>query len=241
MNNGDIYNGILARMGKDQYGSYLTPLVYNQLAKKVNIDTLNGLIKEYEATREISRDLRPFIKTLGDSENAPLTFDAYGYADVPNDYFYFARGEFSDATNFCGGFKEKLRMVEFVEQSEWNARVTTELKKPTRKFPLMVRQNDKFLIRPILPFITFTYVKEALPAVFDYDIVNGVPVYLPVGSVHTNNSVAPTGTPSASVEFEFPDSMFSDLVERFVYELSVSIQNQLGIQTTTISQGANLP
>lgn len=236
-NLGDIYNQVLLQMGKDMYGGYLTPDNFTELCGKVNLIKVNQLVDAFETTREISADLRLLIRTLGDNEIEPLAFDEYGYANKPDDYFYFARGEYNEIRNICGGVVSKLRMVEYLDQAKFNSRVTNELTKPTMRQPIMADQNDKLVIRPIIPTIRFSYVKQPNQPFFDYDIVNGGIVYLPPNETHVNSSVLPVGTPSRSVEFEYPQSVYPDLVNLLVREYSMKIQSEFGIQTVQVTQG----
>jgi hypothetical protein len=232
MNLGDIYIGTLQRMNKDQFGGYVSPDAFTTVIKKVNIDAVNSLINQFENDRMVSRDLLPLIKTLGDPTNVPLTFDDFGYAEIPDDYYYYARGLFNEALNTCEGVTDNIRMLEMVDQAEFAARLNTKLKAPKKSRPIMTRQNDKFIIRPIVQSVVFTYVRQPETPFFDYDIIAGVPVYLPPNAVHTNGTVLPAGTASRSVEFEYPDTMFSELIERIVREFSIGIQSQFGVQTT---------
>lgn len=82
-----------------------------------------------------------------------------------------------------------------------------------------------------MPRITFTYIREPIQPVFDYDIVNGIPVYLPPGTVHTNNSVQNVGTPSLSVEFEYPESCVDHLTDLIKTYVGIGNENQWNIQT----------
>lgn len=233
-NLGDIYNLVLIQLNKDQWGGYVTPDNFNEVAPKVNIEKMNDLVRVFEEKREITRDLFPFIKTLGDPNTEPLTFDTYGYADKPEDYFYFARGEYNELFNNCGGVTSKLRMVEYLDQAKFNYRISNSLNAPTTRQPIITDQNDKLLIRPVVNTIRFTYVKTPNEPFYDYDIIDGIPVYLPPNEVHVNSSVLPSGTPSRSVEFEYPIAVYPDLVERLVRNYAIQIKDQLGIQTTNV-------
>jgi hypothetical protein len=236
-NLGDIFNQTLLQLNKDEYGSYVTPDNFTELCGKVNLIKVNQLVDAFETTREVSTDLRLLIRTLGDNEIEPLTFDAYGYANKPDDYFYFARGEYNELRNICGGVTSKLRMVEYLDQARFNSRLTNELTKPTLRQPIMTDQNDRLVIRPIVPSIRFSYVKQPNQPFFDYDIVDDGIVYLPPNATHVNSSVLPVGTPSRSVEFEYPQSVYPDLVNLLVREYSITLQSQFGIQTTQVTQG----
>ena len=236
MNLGNIYDQVLLQLGKDQWGGYVSPQNFNELAGKVLTIKLNQLIERFEVDRQLSTDLNTLIKTMGEADSLPMQFDTYGYSPIPDDYFYFARAEYNELTNTCGNVVSKLRMVELLDQADFNARIVTSLKFPTTRQPIMTVQNDKFRILPVVPNINFTYVKLPTTPFFDYDIINGAPVYLPPNEVHVNSSVLPIGTPSESVEFEFPQNVYPDLVNIFVKEYAIKIQSEFGIATTTVTQ-----
>lgn len=63
LNLGDIINKVLEDLNKDQYGGYVNPQSTNNILPFVNIQKMNELIKVFEDTREISRDLQPFVVT----------------------------------------------------------------------------------------------------------------------------------------------------------------------------------
>jgi len=61
--------------------------------------------------------------------------------------------------------------------------------------------------------------------------------YLPPGTYHQNSSVEPVGTPSASVEFEWPESVTYNLVELIVKYFTINIRSQFNLQTLDINKG----
>jgi hypothetical protein len=94
------------------------------------------------------------------------------------------------------------------------------------------------LLRPIgIEAVTFTYLRRPTDPVFDYDIVDTEIFYLPPGTYHQNSSVEPIGTPSASVEFEWPESVTYNLVELIVKYFTINIRSQFNLQTLDINKG----
>ena len=233
LNLGDIYNRVLELLGKDQFGGYVTPLNFNGLLPWINVYKLNQLIDVFEEKQQISRDLFPFIKTAGSPDTPPIQLDSYGYGEYPEDYYYTARGAYSQYLNNCGGYTENVRMVEFLNQQDFAYRISTALMAPNLEQPIAVDENDKFLVRPLgVASIAFTYVRKPETPVFDYDIVNGKIVYLPPGETHVNSSVLPVGTLSESVEFEFPEAVYEDLVNLIVEQYAIKIRSEFNYQTS---------
>jgi hypothetical protein len=109
--------------------------------------------------------------------------------------------------------------------------ITSPVDNPQENDPILVTRNDRYFIYPYMPRITFTYIREPIQPVFDYEIVNGIPVYLPPGTVHTNATTAPIGTPSASVEFEYPESCVDHITDLIKTYIGIGNENQWNIQT----------
>ena len=238
LNLGDIYTRVLEILNKDQYGAYVTPTNFNNTGAWVNINKMNQLLKVFEEKREISRDLQPFIVTNGSPDYPAITLDSYGYGEYPSDYYYFARSSYMQYLNHCGGFSTNARMVQFIDQADFNYRISTELLAPTVDNPIAVDENGKFLVRPLgIQSVSFTYVRNPATPYFDYDLIDGVVVYLPPNEVHVNSSVFPVGTPSLSAEFEYPLACYDDLANLFIQDFSKKIRSEFTLQTSPTNQG----
>lgn len=238
MNLGEILDKVYNQLGKDQYGGYITPRNYNEAIKWVNLEQINDLLKVFEEKREITDDLLPFVTTIGDSGTTPIPVDSFGYYEFPEDYYYYVRSYTSQFDNACAGATEKVRPIEFLNQADFGYRIGTEIMAPSLDRPISAIQNNKMLLRPIgIEAVTFTYLRRPTDPVFDYDIVDTEIFYLPPGTYHQNNSVAPIGTPSASVEFEWPESVTYNLVELIVKYFTINIRSQFNLQTLDINKG----
>jgi hypothetical protein len=233
MNLQEILNNVYASLGKDQYGGYVTPESYNEAIRYVNLEQINDLLKVFEEKREITDDLLPFVKTIGDSGSVPLRQDNFGYVDIPEDYWYYIRSHFSTfEAEDCDTAVSQLRPIEFLNQADFGYRIGTEILKPTVKRPIAAIQNNKWLVQPVTNQpIVFTYLRKPADPNYDYDIINGEIVYLPPGTFHAD------GSPSTSVEFEYPDSVHLNLVQLIVKYFSINIRSQFNLQTLEINKG----
>lgn len=239
MNLGDIYTHALELLGKDQNGGYLSPQDFNNLLPWVNVEKLNQLIKVFEEKQEISRDLMHLVVTAGSPSIPPITLDDYGYGEYPSDYYYTARGSSSQFLNSCGAYTEEVRMVQFLNQQDFGYRISTSLLYPTKEEPIAVDENNKFLVRPKgIQSVALTYIKLPDVPYFDYDIIGDEVVYLPPNEVHVNSSVLPAGTPSESVEFEYPQAVYPDLANLVVQMTAIKIRSEFNLQTSKTDQGA---
>lgn len=239
MNLGQIVDYSLYKLGKDLYGGYLTPDNLNEfILEAVNYEMLNKYTAVYEARRTITDDIRPFVKTLGDNANPAITLDAYGYGNLPADYIAYAAVYVNTFVNSnCTTAQQVPRMVEMMNTDKFNYRKTNGALKPRAKDPIGTIQNDKLYIQPpVFPSCVLTYIRQPIAAYFDYDIVNDEIVYLPPGTVHANSSVEPTGSPSLSVEFEWPEQVHEDLGDIIVKYCATNFRSEFNLQALDLSK-----
>lgn len=237
MNLGEIFNEVNFLIGKDQYGGNVTPQNFPEAINDiVQPEFINDYIRVFEQTREISSDIYPFIKTLGDNVNPPLTLvpwsanTDFSSAAYPSDYRYFIRAAYAD---FNSPTDRQYRSITWQEQAEWDYITGTSLLFPDITCPAMTTQSEQILVCPAINTCRFTYIRNPANVVFDYDIVSGNTIlYLPPGTVHTNSSVLPVGTPSQSVELEWPVSAHPEIVRRLVqyYGRNIGSPQDMGIE-----------
>lgn len=240
---GDIYSEGAYRAGKDKRGGYWTPVAFNYAIKIVNERYMNVLVDAFEKNREVTVDLQPFIKTLGSAQYAPLEFTPVlatdvkkgGYADIPSDMWYEAVSSYMSILNDGCSSTSQYRSVDYVSQHEFDAvmrnSVTSPVDNPSENDPVVVSRNGLYYIYPFIRRISFTYIRTPQQPVFDYDIISGIPVYLPPGEVHVNSSVLPAGTPSQSVEFEYNESCVDALTDMIKTYMAVANESKWNIET----------
>jgi len=224
-NLGQIYNSVLFRSGIDKRGGWFTPDFFQDAIYFVNYEKMNNLVDVFELNGEVTSDLQPFIKTLGSAQLPPLMFTAVntgdsargGYADIPDDFWYEARANYTKLLNITCASASEYAPITLLKQHEFDAIMrdsnNSPVIDPINNYPVLVIQNNLFYIYPYIRRASFTYIRQPEAPVFDYDWVSGVPVYLPPGEVHINSSVQPIGTPSLSVEFEYPESCSDSIVD----------------------------
>lgn len=229
----EILNKVYSALGKDQFGGYITPDDYNAAIRYVNIEQMNDLLKVFEEKREITDDLLPFVKTIGDPNSVPLSQDAYGYVNIPDDYWYYIRGHFADFVNDCDTLHPLQRPIEFLNQADFGYRIGTDILKPTIKHPIAAIQNNKWYVLPVTNLaVVFTYLRKPNDPNYDYYIQDGEIIYLPPGST---NPI--TGQPSTSIEFEWVDSVHLNLIQLLVKYFSINIRSDFNLQTLEINKG----
>jgi hypothetical protein len=233
MNLQEILNNVYTSLGKDQYGGYITPESYNEAIRYINQEQINDLLKVFEEKREITDDLIPFVITKGDNNSTPLRQDNFGYVNLPEDYWYYIRAHFlTFDSEDCDTVSIEPRPIEFLNQADFGYRIGTNILKPTVKHPIAAIQNNKWLVQPVTTQgIVFTYLRKPNDPNYDYDIINGEIIYLPPGTFHAD------GSPSASVEFEYPDSVHLNLIQLIVKYFSINIRSEFNLNALDIQKG----
>lgn len=234
-NLGDIISEVFYLSGKDKQGGYVSPDDINIACPFISTSYLTLMVNEYEQTKQLSSDLRLLIKTRGNDQFQGIPLTAAGnntsWGEVPDDYRYHARSSYTQFLNdTCAGTSE-YRSVIFVSQAEWDNRRSTSIYEPTSDEPIVLFENDRIYVCPALTKLNLTYIKQAATPVFDYDIISGLPVYLPPGERHLNSTVQPEGTMSSSVEFEFPQECYPTLVKFLVAYFAIGNRSEFNLKS----------
>lgn len=234
MNLGELFFETNFALGKDQYGNYVTPANFPQIINDfIQPEMMNAWVRKFESSREMGNDIRPFIKTLGDTSNPYLTLVPWSaasnlsYGQFPTDFWYFSDSYATEFINSCGSAAQAYNMVEWTTRERFNYLITNSLLFPTTDEPIASIQGEKIVVCPALTKIAFTYLRTPLDVYFDYDIVSGTIVYLPPGTTHQNSSVQPSGSPSLSIELEWPESTHPEFLRKLVQYYGRNIQSQV--------------
>lgn len=223
----EIYKDVLFRSGKDLRGGYITPDNFNLAIKVVNQRFMNQLVDNFENSKEVSKDLQPFIKTLGSPQYQALEFTPVlasdvkkgGYADIPDDMWYEATSSYLSLLNNGCSVESDYRTVEFVSQHEFDAKmrssITSPIDNPEENDPILVNRNNLYYIYPFIRRISFTYIRTPETPVYGYTTNTGIPVY----------------NPSTSVQFEYPETCVDTLTDMIKTYIAIGIESQWNVQT----------
>lgn len=231
MNLGEFLNIIYDTLGKDAYGGIIQPDKYNNALSFVN----SLLTENYAAVKDKNQmwldDCAPFISVMGDNSTPFMEIDSWGYGVLPDDYEGFLNAQIVTYKNIaCNTSDDRTWYIEMLSQAAFKARESSRGNsfRPSLKTPIGTIQEGKYLVRPKgITKVRFTYMRSPATPYFDYDInqSTGLPVYLPPGALHDGtNPNYPAGTPSLSVEFEWPQTthetvIFNALIKYFTVNI----------------------
>jgi hypothetical protein len=220
MNLGQVYSTLYAKLGKDQYGGYISPNKFNDALYYVNLIMFNRYSDALEITSEISDDIYVFTKTLGDNEIPPLELNSYGYGQLPEDFIKQVRAHVYGYTNTsCTTSEKETYMVTIMSNDKFNGRIARRgtMLKPNRKYPIGTIQNSKLYVQPAgYTKCVFTYLRQPVTPVFGYTIVDDEPIY----------------DPATSVELEWPEQVHDAFVDELVKYFAITFQSEFSLQTS---------
>jgi len=221
---GEIYEAVLAELNKDQTGEYVGPEMFTLLLKRANIDLFKvryGAPETYrpgmpmpamgwEMTQKITDDLSMLKVSLDGSDRAPLVLDDHGYADLPSDYLHQSSAKLRNGGD-----------IEFLSDDEFTSRQGASLKGPSYRNPIARISGRKIQVLPVTKdrMVYFHYIKAPANPFFDYKVVDDAYVYLAPGERH-DGSVLEQGSPSRSVEIDWPAQVHGDIINLVVSYVS---------------------
>lgn len=236
---GEIHTLVNYILNKEQNGEAISPVQFNTILQATNIDYFNkkyGLpeqwqpgqqlpIEAWEKTQKISDDLRMFKSVV-----EPMTINGTtGRASLPTNYVHTS--SIRRTFMITQGGVPRVTEIELLPDAEFNSRLTDPIIKPSFENPIATLYGNEIEFAPRnIQRCVFTYLRTPLQPVFDYDIVNTEVQYLAPGQNHTNNSVLPSGTPSTSVELEWPETNHISFVSVLIGYCGINLRENQIIQ-----------
>ena len=233
MNLEEIKNYIEIKLNKNQNGWVLTPVRYNILLNALNIDYYESKVQDplkpntgYEFNKK-NIDLMRVFKV---SAEIPLV---KGVGLIPDDYRHYSASYF----NLYYNNKEKCvvdidpRKIPYIKDTYLPDRLSSSIQAPSLDFPVWTLLNNEINVYPkIIKNMVLHYLRKPKTPIYDYWIDNNKVRYLPPGSFHPNSIVKPAGTPSQTVELEYPENYHVEVAD-WLYEIaSTTLKDQLNIQ-----------
>ncbi len=224
----EVYQYVNFKLGKDQWGGYTPPDTFNLAMANANLHLLNEYLDQFERDSEITSDMHPMVKTLGDSLNPALDITNEGYAVLPDDYVDYARLWVSELSNSdCTTPFSKRRKVEVVNNEMFADRNRYGLRSPRKEYPVATIQNNKIYVLPSKvnpqllsekPFqkLMLTYIRRPNTPIFGYTIVDGEIVY----------------DPATSVQLEWPEQVHEAFANIVVRYFAINQESQFNIEVT---------
>ncbi len=195
---------IFAIANKDMTGNLPTPSEYNSFLARGVEDKFrfeyglrqiqNGVY--YQNSQNSTDALMKFITSVSISATVPGVFV------LPVDYVHVSSVGYVD-----NGIR---RMVEILNEDEWNYRLNSPVTPPTSKYPIARFVSGAIVVYPqTVGSIEFVYLRKPTSPVWNYSIVNDEPVYNSIGSV----------------QIEFPDIYHIDIARIILSYMGIEFKD----------------
>jgi len=229
----EIYREVIYRLNRTQRGNAFSIDEFNNTLEVLDMDMLKlkfGIPEEYqnrykmprqawEVSHKITEDLGHLKVRMG-KDTPPLYINTLGIATFPKDYLHLS----TVYTNHGD--------IEVLNDDDFSGRIHTKLKKPTIKNPIcrIIDKGAEFEPRNLVS-ANFTYIRMPNTAFLDYTIVNDDIVYLDENGSH-DGSVLTVGTPSRTVQLDWPRQTHSDIISVLVNYASQNLRDGTSYQTS---------
>jgi len=247
LTNDILYRYILEICNKEQQGGNLGSLEFNRLLQVCSIKLLrlkcglpvnpdeNPAKQQFEKNQANTDSLSPFKRFMGLFNTDPLFIDSNGIAITPVDYYYHSSASYKQYINKPNCEPElRQRKVEVVTDSQWDDIMSSSIRPPSEKYPIMNYQDSYIRFAPTnLKAVNYVYLKTPVPPVYDfYFSVDGEMIYLPPNTKHTlivgeegsQGQVAPATVTSLSVESEFQDADKLELANLILQHIGINLR-----------------
>jgi len=204
---------------KYQAFGYLAPEEFNREIKQAQMDEISEQRLRYEMGT-ISSDNLDSLKV---SDN--ISVNSSGVMTKPSDYLFFDSAQYvTFYTDSKGEQKQTLVPIEAITTNEEAERLSSELKTPSRYFPICVLRDATIQFHPqTLGNVKLNYLKIPADPVWGYTTVSGQPVY----------------DSSTSTNVVLPFQLIPSLIRRVCLQLGIQVRQADIVQIMEQQQQTN--
>lgn len=204
--------------GKDYASGHFSPEEFSRYAEIAQSELLNekynGLgIDSYDEGHPLW--ISEFRSTVNISSSS--TTSTYSVFNKPNDYRFFSSARSVDTSSG----DVYLVDIDFIRDFEVGERLSSEIDKPTKTYPVIIEYGSFFGVAPkSVKNITLTYIKNPAVPVYAYTVSGGRPVF----------------DEANSVDFTFGESMYPEIAFRMAKYLGIQIREPELVQYSQLKE-----
>jgi hypothetical protein len=216
---------------KYQAFGYLAPEEFNREIKQAQMDEISEQRLRYEMGT-ISSDNLDSLKV---SDN--ISVNSSGVMTKPSDYLFFDSAQYvTFYSDSKGEQKQTLVPIEAITTNEEAERLSSELKTPSRYFPICVLRDATIQFHPqTLGNVKLNYLKIPADPFWNYVTTSGQPVYAPTGGSQTN----PNDGSNDSTNVVLPFQLIPSLIRRVCLQLGIQVRQADIVQIMEQQQQTN--
>jgi len=181
-----------------QSRGWISPSEFNIAAELSQLTLYSEKEGEYAATKKLSVDLRPFVKT----NQGAIVAGVVSWSLAPlNDFRYQISGRMATTG----------KTLKEIAENEADFIINSHIVMPTLNYPMVVYRDDGAYIYPssLTGNASFTYLASPTVPTWAYTLVSSRPVYTAVGSV----------------QFGFNDPMFMAIASRILSHAGMNLKD----------------
>lgn len=221
-----VYKLIEYICNKDKDGMMFSPEQFNILSESVTYDLFKlrmGLPEQYQNNTSIPKMSPDLTQKMTDDTrqwkvnmsfpDAQLMLDSYGRAIIPTDYLRVDAIRYRPPMlNPCDTDNRPVA-VDIVTEGQLGERLFDELKKPTMTNPICVFYKNTIVFYPSnMGSVDFVYFRKPIIAHLSTTINEATDEW----EYDATNSV----------DFDFPDDMYTDIVRQTLSYVGIHLRNQ---------------
>jgi len=223
------FNLIKFIVNKDFSGNIITPELFKQLIKVVNIDLFRnkyGLPEEYQPGRPIPNEyVDVTLKNTDDLKAFKVlllsTSVVNGVLPYPTNYAHRDTVSYNFTKTINHVATILPRPVEILKEAEFSSREGNYTKRSTTSNPIGVVRSNGIHIRPItITAVDFHYYRWPVDPVFSYTLGDGYITYVP----------------STSTEYEWPPDEIMTLTSMILQYIGVSLRESDIVQYSELKK-----
>ncbi len=216
----EVYEFVQYIADKEQSGNTMSPEEFNLNLRRAADDYFRWLYglphkyapnfplpaPAYELTQKVKDDLR-ILKV-----NTELPVSGSGTMVIPDDYVAVTSIAYKLFENGddCDDGTVEMRPVEIIDDDKWYGRISSAIKKPTKRYPVCNFRKDHVQFEPKnLSKVQFEYLRCITPPFWGYSIVDDVAIYDPGGSV----------------DLEYPKIVTNDIVRLVLSYVGINLRD----------------
>ena len=208
MNINEAYRLVTDIANKQQGIGFLTPDIFNTYADRAQMQVVQRNLKILDGTQQVTDIMKSLFTEV------ILNVNPQGWCDFPEDYLRFAAMRKYWYSGEIG--QDPLEVpVEEVTAAMWGERISSQLRKPTYRFPVCTLTHEWIEFYPKnIGSVILDYYKYPIAPKYGYVVVNNRPVY----------------DPATSVQFSLPDESHNEICFNILSYLGATITMPMLVQ-----------
>ena len=215
----EVYILVQQLAAKNQFSGYLSPAEYSQYAQLAQLDIIT---ERYNSIKTLGYGSTNKLDEIFSEIKAVATLPVTGGTITkPTDFLYYSTAHAYYIFNGEG----RLNFIDYVNDVEWMERVSSEIERPDKDFPIIRALGDTFEISPsTVTQVNLTYLQVPLLPFWNYTASGKSLTFVETGGSATNPNTGVTA--GNSTDFTLTQSEKNLLVFKIAKYFGIEITDR---------------